>query len=430
LEVRLSGSLRDRLKRIQLVKQSGGSVHQPAANKSVNNVPENAGLSFFEERGWVSSGYQTLRREITCGSVKLPVTMPESAGIVMPGITGDTAYEDLLFFDLETSGLSGGAGTVAFLAAFGRLVHERVAKPKTAFYKLRITQYLLLDFPGEADFVEALLGEFKHGSGRAGGTRADGTVTMVSYNGKCFDSQILKTRCLMNGIIPPEYHHADLLHPSRRLWKKLLPDCSQGTVETEILGLDRTGDIPGAMAPEIWFSFLKNGDACPLLEICEHNRRDIAGLAAIFSAMARIADDPFTAVVNYDPEPLSLCWYYAANRGQNSRLLETGKKLLAFAAGKGCPRATLQYGLMLLGTGKYVDGRKWLLKAAGEDRPPAVQAGALRALAIDSERRLKDPAAALGFALRGLEMLPADSPHRFDFEKRVGRLRGKISPIF
>jgi uncharacterized protein YprB with RNaseH-like and TPR domain len=417
----LGGSLRDRLKRIQLVKQSGegkpaGNVSgaKPAINKSVVNNPVNADLSFFEERGWVSSGYQTLRREITCGSVELPVTMPEAAGIVMPGITGDTAYEDLLFFDLETTGLSGGAGTVAFLAAFGRLVFERSAGSKTAFYKLRVTQYLLLDFPGEADFIESLLGEFKHDAG----------VTMVSYNGKCFDSQILKTRCLMNGIIPPSYSHADLLHPSRRLWKKLLPDCSQGTVETEILGLDRTGDTPGSMAPDIWFSFLKNGDAVPLLEICEHNRRDIAGLASIFSAMVSIADEPFTAAekINYDPEPLALCWYYAANRMQDSRLLETGRKLLAHAAEKGCPRATLQYGLMLLGEGKYVDGRGWLLKAAGEDRPLAVQAGALRALAIDSERRLKEPAMALGFALLGLEILPADSPHRFDFEKRVGRL--------
>ena len=457
----LSGNLRDRLRRIQISGRNKTGCIQPIAsandfnNKSNNRntvtVPENAPLSLFEKRGWVSAGFQTLRREIVCGEkIELPETIPYAAGIVMPGIMTYneccTAYEDLLFFDLETTGLSGGAGTVAFLAAFGRLVPDCASaektRPKTAFYLLRITQYLLLDYPGENDFIEALLGEFKNAIGAVGGaggcavgcTDAVAGVTMVSYNGKCFDSQILKTRCLMNGIVPPGYRHADLLHPSRRLWKKMLPDCSQGTVETEILGLDRTGDTPGAMAPEIWFSFLRNGDAVPLLEICEHNRRDISGLAAIFSAMAGIAGDPFAAVkkISYDREALSLCWYQIAkrlarNNPKHAGLLETGQKLLAFTAKKGGGRAELWYGLALFGAGKYTGGREWLGRAASEDRPQPVRVQALRALAIDSERRLGNSVEALDLAIRGLEITSPDTPHRFDFEKRVGRLQKKIT---
>ena len=388
----MAGNLRDRLKRIQQVKQA-------------ENVIRNVDFSPFTAQGWVSAGHLTLRREIAAASVALPPAMPVAAGLVMPGICAGTGYRDLLFFDLETTGLSGGAGTVAFLAAFGRFGRTG---------KLHITQYLLLDYPGENDFIEALLGEFGDGGGG---------LTMVSYNGKCFDSQILKTRCLMNGIAPPEYRHADLLHPARRVWKRLLPDCSQSTIETGILGIDRTGDIPGAMAPDIWFAFLKHGETEPLFGICEHNRRDIAGLAAIFSALARIADNPFEAAkkFNFDLEALALRWREQCRYENDASLCATGERLLRFAAEKGHPRAAFVYALSLLKAGQRDDGRKWLLKTASAESPP-LQASALRALAIDSERRLKNPVQAIAFTEQALELLAPDSPRRDEFERRLQRL--------
>jgi len=404
----LAGNLRDRLKRIQRVKQVKNAAH---IAKGVGG----ADLSPFTEQGWVSAGHLVLRREVVCGEdIELPRSMPEAVGMVMPGVCADTDYQDLLFFDLETSGLSGGAGTVAFLAAFGRLAAAGRAGPKTVLCRLHITQYLLLDYPGEYDFVEAMLGEFNDG------------ITVVSYNGKSFDSQILKTRCLMNGIAPPEYRHADLLHPARRLWKSLLPDCSQATIETAILGIDRTGDIPGAMAPDIWFTFLKHGTTEPLLGICEHNRRDIAGLAAIFSAMAHIAADPFKAMkkINFDLEALALRWYESSRYETDTPLGETGQRLLRHAAETGHHRAALVYALALLKEGKHNDGRKWLftIARASVDCPPPLPTAALRALAIDSEHRLKNPAEALSFTEQALELLPQDSSRRQEFERRRQRL--------
>jgi uncharacterized protein YprB with RNaseH-like and TPR domain len=398
----LAGNLRDRLKRIQQVKQA---EHNAGV---AENVICNAHPAAFAARGWVPAGHLIMRREVAVAPIALPQTMPDAAGLVMPGIRAGTNYRDLLFFDLETSGLSTGAGTVAFLAAFGRL--DRTGK-------LRITQYLLLDYPGENDFIEALLGEF--------GDKTD--VTMVSYNGKCFDSQILKTRCLMNGIVPPEYRHADLLHPARRLWKRLLPDCSQATIETGILGIDRTGDIPGAMAPDIWFAFLRHGETEPLFGICEHNCRDIAGLAAIFSALVSIADDPFEATkkINFDLEALALRWYEQRRCEADTPLRETGQRLLRFAAEKGYPRAAFVYALSLLKAGRHDNGRKWLLTTASAACPPQLQASALRALAIDSEHRLKNPAQALVFTEQALELLPPDSSRRKEFERRLQRLRLK-----
>ncbi|MCL1836148.1 MAG: ribonuclease H-like domain-containing protein [Treponema sp.] len=381
----MGGNLRDRLRRIQLVRQEAAEApSKPKAAAPANAAGETGDCNSLKEHGWASAGYMILRREVVHNRcVELPRTMPEDAGVVISGIGGMAAYEDLLFFDLETTGLSGGAGTVAFLAAFGRLAVAGGGKSKNAPYNLHITQYLLLDYPGENDFIAALANEFLRDAG----------CIMVSYNGKSFDSQILATRCLMNGIAPPEYRHADLLYPARRLWKRLLPGCSQGTVESHILGIDRTGDIPGAMAPDIWFSFLRNGDAGPLLGICEHNRRDICGLAAIFAAMIRIAGNPVAAAKNisFDLEALSL-----------------------------------RFGTKLMKEGKFGEGRGWLHTAAGENGPPSVRAAALRVLAIDSERLIKDPAQALDFAERGIELLPLNSSARNEFERRIQRLKCRL----
>ena len=395
----MAGNLRDRLKRIQQVKQT--AVRE--------NISRDADISALIGQGWVSAGHLTLRREITTNeTMVLPGKMPEAAGIVMPGICGTASYGDLLFFDLETIGLTG-AGTVAFLAAFGRLTIAGKAGPNMISARLMITQYLLLDYPGENCFIDALLSEFNRTSAES--------LTMISYNGKSFDSQILKTRCLMHGFAPPEYRHADLLYPSRRLWKHILPDCSQATIEKTILGIDREDDIPGIMAPDIWFAFLKRGETEPLIKICEHNRMDIAGLAAIFRAMACIAGDPIMMAkkINYDAEALALRWY------KNNQA--TGEALLCHAAARGYPLAQLRYGLVLLKTQQGGEGREWLYRAADKSHPPAVQIAALRALAIDSEHRLNNATEAIECAMQGMELLPPDSSRRKEFERRIQRLK-------
>jgi hypothetical protein len=320
--------------------------------------------------------------------------MPRALPILIPdllryaGGAGSPAPEDLLFFDLETTGLSGGAGTVAFLAALGRFVLPG---------GLRVDQYLLLDYPGEADFLAALLPELT-ASGGPGGK----APLIVTYNGKTFDLPLLKTRCLMNGISPPELPQADLLHPARRLWKRLLPGCSQGEIETTVLGLDRTGDTPGALAPEIWFSFLRTGASGELLGICDHNLRDISGLAHLFAAFAWIAGGPVQArvVYPYDIENLALHWRKASGRNPaffDGELFAAGGELLALAAGEGRPRAIFALARDLFRGQKPVLAREYLGSIIAGEYPPRTKAVAGRMLAIDAEWRLRDPRAALAY---------------------------------
>jgi len=279
-------NLRERLKQIQRLKKNDIKKEEKTA------IDDSALL----KQGWKQCGYNVLKREINLSSpLKKIKNMPEVLPLIIPDLSlykTMPQIRDFLFFDLETTGLSGGAGTVAFLAAFGRVVNE----------KLQITQYLLLDYPGENDFLDLVLTELKTEN-----------AVIVSYNGKCFDSQIIKTRCLMNRIKPPCYKHADLLHPARRLWKTIIMDCSQSSVETKILGLERINDIPGSLAPEIWFEFLKTNATERLIGICDHNLSDIKGLALILYVMIEIAKEPFkTNKYNYDLERLARTVYVYA----------------------------------------------------------------------------------------------------------------------
>jgi uncharacterized protein YprB with RNaseH-like and TPR domain len=354
---------------------------------------------------WNPVGFMALKRTIYklldrnrfvpfCGKNPL---FPADMEILIPDIVhytriaGPPSLTDLLFFDLETTGLSGGAGTVAFLAAFGRIL-------TTGSLRLRIDQYLLLDYPGEYDFLETLLGEFP--APDAGGK----PPLVITYNGKCFDSQILKNRCLMNGLTPPAYPQGDLLHPARRLWKRVLPSCSQGDIETMILGLDRTRDIPGSQAPEIWFSFLKTGLPDVLLGICDHNVRDLLGLAFLTAAFAEIALDPLSGGERYrcDPESLALTWR-KRSRAMEGETRRKGDALLA--AAEAYPRAAYTLALDHFRAARHADGRRLFLKLCGAAAPDALKAAAFRKLAVDAERRLKNFRLALEYTDSALAFL-------------------------
>ncbi|GHV85798.1 hypothetical protein AGMMS50230_14060 [Spirochaetia bacterium] len=443
--------LRQQSEKTQNIAKAAGSG---AAADSPGSIPP----------GWTLCAYKVLRRTFTLPLdmpaallPAMPTVLPETLPLLIPDLNGDSAVlpkpGDFLFFDLETTGLSGGAGTVAFLAAFGRFIFD---EQNQRFTDLELTQFLLLDYPGEADFLEAVLSFQKDHPG-----------FLTTYNGKAFDIPLIKTRCLMNGIPSPRFFQADLLHPARRLWKRILPNCSQATIETAVLGLDRTGDLPGAMAPDIWFTFLRSGGeffsstagsaAAALLAICDHNVKDIFGLAGLFRAFTEIAALPLEAVRRFrcDGENLALRWRRAFIKASSRRDKDTARKLLE-AAAEVYPRSALRLAFDQIREGRYEEARTVLQRLGGtEPRFPlkretttsseggkgtwkvpctaAVRALALRALAIDAVKRLQRPDLALSFLERALTPLPAvpDMPDRplpqglqADLERRREQLWG------
>ncbi|MDR1655364.1 MAG: ribonuclease H-like domain-containing protein [Treponema sp.] len=376
------GLLQQRLRRI---RQSGAGEGRLSSPASRPGKPQSAAPAEFGPE-WSEAGFQTLTRSVTVDiSEPLPEVFPSALPILIPdlfrrqSLTGRLpAADEYCFFDLETTGLSGGAGTVAFLAAVGRF---------TSSLQLRADQFLLLDYPGEASFLERALESLAPESS---------SLTIVTYNGKAFDVPLLRTRCLMNGIRPPEIFQADLLHPARRLWKNILPGCSQSVIETEILGLDRSGDTGGAEAPDIWFDFLKSGNTQALMGICDHNIKDITGLARLFTALADIAADPLSGMERYrfDPEGLALRWRrflhmhtpFARREGE---FYETAEKLLYEAGNRGSRRALLY-------------------------------------LAMDAEWKNRDYAKALEYTETLLAMTERAEDPRPGLEKRRERLLGKL----
>ena len=358
--------------------------------------------------GWAEAGFKVYERKAFRElAFSLPQVFPKSLAILVPDLVRAGRIPspgELLFFDLETTGLSGGAGTIAFLAAFGRFAPQADNAPAsnapagTVPARLEITQYLLLDYPGEPEFIESAAKEFASFPHKGNGS----LCFAASYNGKCFDFQILKNRCLMNGIAYPAFLHADLLHPARRLWKRLISDCSQASVEASVLGLDRSGDLTGALAPEIWFSFLRSGENRELLSVCDHNIRDITGLASLFLALGEIAAEPFKSRFRFDEEALALSWRNAIRKhpfffGESYQdYAKTGKLLLENAARNGHQRAAFTL---------------------------------LRSLAIDSEWRLRDYALALAYTESALALPEIPGNWREGLEKRRMRLEGKINYV-
>ena len=173
------------------------------------------------------------------------------------------AVEDLVFYDTETTGLSSGAGSVVFLIGVGRL-EER---------SLLLEQLFLSDFPGEPSYLEwvrSLLPE---------------QAVCVSFNGKSFDSHILRTRFLMNGMHLQMPYQLDLLHPARRLWRRIIGSCSLGCLEREVLGIQREGDIPGEEVPELYFRFLRTGRPDLLPPVFRHNLQDTETLFWLYDLM-------------------------------------------------------------------------------------------------------------------------------------------------
>jgi uncharacterized protein len=197
---------------------------------------------------------------------------PESGVPLLFSEIKNSSIENFIFYDLETTGLSGGAGTVAFLAGFGWIKNGN----------LIINQYFLHDFPGEIDFllyINKLL--------------VPGKI-LVSYNGKSFDHPLLRSRFLMKGLVLNELQEIDLLHTSRRLWKNRLPSCRLSSIENNILDIHRIDDIPGIEVPDIYFNFLKNNLPEPLEGVFKHHLQDIKSLVVLLAYMEQLWANPLS----------------------------------------------------------------------------------------------------------------------------------------
>jgi uncharacterized protein YprB with RNaseH-like and TPR domain len=209
--------------------------------------------------------------EIPVGELLNEVTSFREVNIVR----GDqlASREELLFLDIETTGLAMGTGTYAFLVGVG-------------FFQeggFTVEQYFMRDFD-EEEILLTLLADV-----------VDSFSQIVTFNGRTFDLQLLRNRYLMTGILPPFDRIADLdlLFLSRRFFRHRLVNCRLTTIEKDILGFHREGDIDGSLIPDLYFRYLRKGNFPELDLILQHNVWDILSMAYLTHLFYSSLQDPF-----------------------------------------------------------------------------------------------------------------------------------------
>jgi len=179
---------------------------------------------------------------------------------------------DLLFFDTETTGLAGGTGTRAFMIGAADW-HRDAARGDG----LRVRQLLMATLGAERAMLETFAGWLAP------------TTVLSSYNGRCYDAPLLKTRYRLarRGDPLSALDHVDLLFPTRRRYRGTWENCRLATIERQLLRIQREDDLPGSEAPAAWLDYLRGGSARNLRRVGEHNHQDVVTLAQLFLQLVR-----------------------------------------------------------------------------------------------------------------------------------------------
>ena len=166
-----------------------------------------------------------------------------------------------LYLDTETTGLAGGTGTYIFLLGLGWVEDDDFV----------VEQLFLRDFGEEAALLY-----------RAGEIASRFDV-LVTFNGRRYDLPLLDTRMVMNRLEGnlSARPHLDLLYPARMLYSGTFEDCRLQTLEKELMGQFRHGDIPGSEIPRLYFDYLTGGDISGLVKVFEHNFLDVVTLVTL-----------------------------------------------------------------------------------------------------------------------------------------------------
>lgn len=207
----------------------------------------------------------TLLPDLERGLAALAVRDPSD---IYPGLRPLLGFgtEDIVVLDLETTGFW---GCPIFLA--GMLYREEG--------RLVSMQILARDYPEEPAMLAAASSLLKE------------RKVLVTFNGKSYDAPCFAERCSAHRIRTGirRMAHVDLLHASRRRWKDELPDCRLQTLEWEVVGLHRSGDIPSAEIPGVYHAFAASGDPEEMHAVLHHGRVDVVTTASL---LARLLEDP------------------------------------------------------------------------------------------------------------------------------------------
>ncbi|HEV2176946.1 MAG TPA: ribonuclease H-like domain-containing protein [Terriglobia bacterium] len=328
----------------------------------------------------------------------------------------------LVYLDTETTGLAGGTGTCAFLIGLGAIEGSQFA----------VRQFFVRDYPEEKAVLAALADVL---------TGYEGIVT---FNGKTFDLPLLETRYALARMKSPfaRLLHLDLLHPARQVWKLRLESCQLTNLEKEVLKIRRQGDVNGSEIPQIYFDYLRTGNARGLQPVFYHNALDIITLAGLTVEMARLIGagcaEGAGGAVEFDSnlDLFGLSRLYQRH-GALDRSVEACRRALRAGLPQSVePRALWQLASQHKRRREYEAAAAIWVQLTLRDDDFTI--AALEELAIHYEHRRRDAPAALSYVEAALN-IPVGRPgggvgggagalsprHRGRFLHRLSRLRRK-----
>jgi uncharacterized protein YprB with RNaseH-like and TPR domain len=309
-----------------------------------------------------------------------------------PGLAGCDPRR-ALYLDTETTGLSGGAGTVAFLVGIAWWENRTL-----------VLEQLLVRALGEEGPMLARLRE-----------RLAAASMLVTFNGKSFDMPLLRTRFVMARMpVPPTPPHLDLLHVARRVHgKRVAAGCRLVAIEREVLGFERHDDVASGDVSACYLHFLRTGEAGALLGVVEHNAWDVVAMAALVGLYGEPLSDGLA------PDDLAGIARTLHRAGDLDRALVAANAAVL----RGGTRTTLP-----------LRARAGIAKARGDRSGALADFQSLAAAADDPAARLelaklyehwvKAPARALEWVARGTSEDPAMAKKRSDrLARKIDRAR-------
>jgi len=214
------------------------------------------------------------------------VSMEALGFLAGPQMTQGMPLSDGLFLDSETTGLSGGTGTFPFLVGLGWFEGDT----------LITSQLFARDFSEEGPMLRYL------------SEIALGKRFLVTFNGKAYDLNLLAARFILNRCRDTisSMPHVDLLHPSRRLLAHRLENARLTTIERDVLGVERDGDIPGLEIPRRYFDWLRLRDGRLMEGVFAHNKLDVISMASLVKYLSDLIEDGQVATQRHDGDLLRL----------------------------------------------------------------------------------------------------------------------------
>jgi hypothetical protein len=319
------------------------------------------------------------------------------------GVGAETTSLDLrraVFLDTETTGLSGGTGTVAFLVGTGRVEGDEFV----------VRQYALRDYPDEAALLHALAEDL-------------GDAPLVTFNGRSFDWPLLTTRLALHRRRPSPRAHLDLLPPARRIWARTLPSRSLRTLERHILGYEREDDLPGWQIPQAWFDYLRSGRAGVVARAFRHNEDDVLSMLALLGRIAGILADPALGETPRDALGTARLLVEIGDAAGAHRCLEAG---LEGAAGEEARHLRRTLAALLRRRGDHERALAHWLRLVGGGGEPDLDA--YEQVAKIYEHRLRDAGTALHWVQEALDRAPPGTRAHRALLHRADRLRRRLAP--